>query len=482
MQDWGDIIRKAEAERFVGREQELEAFQREIALTVPGVLIYYLTGQGGVGKTTLLRRYQELAKNSGFLVAECSEQQKDVPAVLGRFAQQLALQHAPLENFEKRYKVYRQHLHEIENDPEAPQGLAALLGRTVVRTTYVLGDMVPGLRKGLEYFPQEAAETHVSDWMVYLAKKMSTKDEVALMRDPVSALTPLFFEDLNRLASKQRILLCFENFEATRPELQDWLLHLPEYRLSRQIRVAIAGREPLVAAWDPLRLVTKVVSLDVFSEEEAELFLDTYGILDEKRRTEILHWSGRLPVLMSWLATPQGEEPDPSPPLHDIVERFLRWVTEPVWRELALLVAFPHTFNLDTLHVLLSQGKYSMDEQAAFAWLQSMPFVQSRAEGWQYHPVVRHMMLRYQRQTSPQRYALVQTILAEWYETQCQKQQKDADTEWANEQWRKDILKYLYHYLAADPLGHWEKSIEWFVLAMRRRRINRSTPVTISLS
>ena len=299
MEDWGAIIRKAEAERFVGREQELEAFQREITLPDSRILIYYLTGQGGVGKTTLLRRYQELAKGSGFLVTECSEQQKDVPAVLGWFAQQLAAQHASLENFEKRYKVYRQHLHEIENDPAAPQGLAAFLGRTVVRTTYVLGDMVPGLRKGLEYIPQEAAATQVSDWMLYLAKKMSNKDEVALMRNPVSILTPLFFEDLNRLASKQGILLCFENFEATRPELQDWLLHLPEYHPSRQIRLAIAGREPLITAWDPLRLVTKIVSLDVFSEEEAEVFLNAYEIRDAKRRSEILHWSGYLPVLMS---------------------------------------------------------------------------------------------------------------------------------------------------------------------------------------
>jgi hypothetical protein len=105
--------------------------------------------------------------------------------------------------------------------------------------------------------------------------------------------------------------------------------------------------------------LSKVVSLDVFNEEEAERFLDTYGILDEKRRTEILHWSGRLPVLMSWLATPQGEEPDPSLPLHDIVERFLRWVTEPAWREIALLVAFPHTFNLDMLQMLLPQTHFS---------------------------------------------------------------------------------------------------------------------------
>src|SRR6266699_6789233 len=138
--DWGEIIDKEEAERFVGREQELETFRQQIGLTKPRYLIFYITGQGGAGKTTLLNRYQQIAGEHDFLLAECDEQQRDVPTVLGRFAHQLAGQGSPLESFEKRYKIYRQKMHEIENDPEAPQGLAAILGRTVVRTAFVAGD------------------------------------------------------------------------------------------------------------------------------------------------------------------------------------------------------------------------------------------------------------------------------------------------------------------------------------------------------
>jgi len=81
MTDWGTIIAKAEAERFVGREHELDLFEREIERPSPRYCIFYITGQGGVGKTTLLKRYQEIAKNMGFLVVECNERQKDVPTV-----------------------------------------------------------------------------------------------------------------------------------------------------------------------------------------------------------------------------------------------------------------------------------------------------------------------------------------------------------------------------------------------------------------
>jgi hypothetical protein len=90
--NWGNIIDEADAERFVGREHELETFRQQI------------------------KRLE-------------------------------------------RYKTYRQKMDAIENDPKAPQGLAAMLGRTVVRATYIVGDMVPGLRKGLEYLPRESLET-----------------------------------------------------------------------------------------------------------------------------------------------------------------------------------------------------------------------------------------------------------------------------------------------------------------------------------
>ncbi len=86
---------------------------------------------------------------------------------------------------------------------------------------------------------REAVETQASEWATYLVKKLTNKDEVALLKEPVPNLTPLFFEDLNKIAKKRSILLCFENFEATRQELQEWLMKLREYELSPNIRLVI---------------------------------------------------------------------------------------------------------------------------------------------------------------------------------------------------------------------------------------------------
>lgn len=468
---WGKIIDERDAERFVGREREQVTFRREINLTPANYFIFYIYGQGGVGKSTLLNRYRDIARESGFVLADCDERQRNVPAVLGRFAHQLAEQGFPLKHFDERYKTYRQKMNEIENDPEAPQGLAAILGRTMVRAAFIGGDLVPGLGKGLELLPREPLETQASEWASYLARKLTNKDEVTLIREPVAILTPLFFKDLNEIAQKRKALLCFENFEVTRQDLQEWLLHLLEYEPSEDIRIVIVGRDQPGSNWDNLRNVTMTIRLDVFTEQEANTFLDKYRITDPKRRTEIIECSGRLPVIMSWLAAPESNEPDISIPTHNIVERFLRWINDPHLRQVALLGAIPRTFNLDILNLLLQKQSQTSGEEGAFEWLLTMPFVKQFADGWRYHEVVRRMMLYYQRQKSPQTYRQMQTVLADFYNTNRHELSPSEEELWTNEQWRKNTLAYCYHYLVADPGKHWGEVMSLFALAVRKRRI-----------
>src|SRR5690348_16611031 len=106
--DWNEAFEDAEAEYFVGREQELESFLLNLRLTKPRFLIYYITGQGGVGKSTLLNRSKVTVQGYDFLLADCDEQQHDIPSVLSRFAQQLTEQGFPLKDFHERYIIYRQ--------------------------------------------------------------------------------------------------------------------------------------------------------------------------------------------------------------------------------------------------------------------------------------------------------------------------------------------------------------------------------------
>src|SRR3954454_20691469 len=99
--DWGEIIDEADAKKFVGREQELVIFRQQMILAKPDYLIFYISGQGGIGKTTLLNRYKDIAKDLDFLAVDSDEQQKDIPAVLGHFADQLAGYGYKLKKFDE---------------------------------------------------------------------------------------------------------------------------------------------------------------------------------------------------------------------------------------------------------------------------------------------------------------------------------------------------------------------------------------------
>ena len=266
------------------------------------------------------------------------------------------------------------------------------------------------------------------------------------------------------------MLLCFDNFEAVSSEVVMWILRLREYHPSLGIRLAIAGRDLPGTKWDALRKMTHIIRLDVFSQREAEAFLDAFGITDDSRRKEILEYSGRLPVLMSWLSAPEGQVSDHVVPTHDIVERFLRWVPDLTLRQAALVTAIPQNFNLDVLKLLLSISNQSIEAQSIFDWLLTMPFVRQRSNGWQYHSVVRRLMLGYQKQKSPKTYQYMHSVLADFYVTKRHKISSSTEDEWKNEEWRAHTLTYAYHLLVADHVQHWHEIISLFSVALRKHR------------
>jgi len=468
---WDDLFDTVAKERFAGREQELERFRKEINASPLRYIIFYLHGLGGVGKTTLLNRYRNIAQDTDFLIADTDEQQSDIPSVLGRFARQMNTQGFMLKRFDERYKTYRQKLDEIASDPEAPQGVFELLGRTAVRVAFTASGLlpVPGLQMVKDLLPQGDIETKAGEGLAYLAKKLMNKDDVALLRNPIPILTEIFFEELNAIAEKKRILLCFDNFEATHSYLQDWLLHLREQRPSQNIRLVIAGRDAPGTRWDVLRNVTLPISLEIFTEQEAEQFLDLYGIKDVERRREILEFSGRLPVLMGWLAVPEGTDSDLAVPTNDMVERFLTWVPDQASRQWALSGAIPQFFNVDLLASLGESQPSAVDAPTAFEWLKTMSFVQQRTEGWRYHPIVRLMMLKYQKQKSPQTSRRLHTAMAAYYDLKRSEVSASVKEPWTNRQWCKDTLVYIYHYLAANISNHWAEVMNLLVLAIRNR-------------
>lgn len=133
---FGDIVKSRQQKQFVHREDERESFERNLSWPVTDdrrQFIFNISGQGGVGKSELLKQFRQLAEQASAICVSSDDEQTDLPSLMSHLANQLKQQDIDLAGFDKVYAQYRQKRHELESDPEAPTGLTALLAKTAMR-------------------------------------------------------------------------------------------------------------------------------------------------------------------------------------------------------------------------------------------------------------------------------------------------------------------------------------------------------------
>ena len=450
-----DILRRQQRSTFVGRIEQLEAFehnlihlnQDEDGFVYPYSFLFNTWGQGGVGKTTLLRRFEDITKQHKGVAALVDEAIGTVPAVMAEFARQLKEQGHHFAKFDERYKVFRQKQNELETDPEAPKGFSALMGKTVAKAGLSLGKQVPGVEAAIDLLDQEAIADGAGEWTAYVSRKLKNKDEIQLVNEPVKVLTPLFLEDLGKIAEHQVVLL-FDTYERTSKILDQWLLDTLAERyggVPLNCILVIAGREQLNpnrwSGYEPIPF-----PVNPFTKDEATQFLQRKGITNPDVIEKILDISERLPLLLATLAENASNDPaDIGEASGTAVERFLKWVDDPVKRSLALAAALPQVLDKDVVACL--SGKEHKEE--LFIWLKGMPFVRERSDGWAYHDVVRPQMLRYQRRESTDEWEEKHQILAEYYSARCQQLGLEETVQWTDSDWQRNALAQLHHQLCS---------------------------------
>jgi tetratricopeptide (TPR) repeat protein len=467
-----DLLAQRRKKLFVGRNAERDAFERNFRSDQPEYLIFSIHGQAGIGKSFLVDRFRTIAKDNNALTAISNEaeftaiKEQSIINTMARLEKQLSDVGNPLDSFAKRYKRYRECIQQVESDPNAPDEIFDLLGRTAARLAIGGAKMTPvGQAAGevLKGFGLESGAfvEQAGAWAGYLAKKFKNNPEdVSLVKEPVKTLTPLFVADLNNLAEDQRVVLCLDTWEQTGTHLDDWLRSLLDREgLSSEVWLVIAGRNPLGDEWEPFHPITAAFELQEFTEEETRDYLKGVGITEEARVSEILAFSGGIPVLVSTLSSAKGGSATEA--ANDLVDRYLKWVDDKRKRAAALNCAAAREINKDVIATVMGNG----DAEELFDWLKEMPFLQIRPGYWEYHPKVRSLMIQFTRNRSLGDFRELHRRLQNFYSDQM----KDVygKNQYHDEMWRHHKIEALYHGLMQQSSEALRDGLEIFLLALR---------------
>ena len=470
---WQAIIRQRQHAGFVGREAWLALFRDNLSLPANHVrrkFLFAVHGDGGVGKTFLIRRMGKMSRESGWLTAVTDETTYGVLDVMASISGQLSDQGARLKRFEQQYARYRKHQHELEAGASAGDDAASLVTQTVVRMGVGAARSLPGGGAVTEFIDPRAAAESTDRLRVAVTKKLRSRDDVRLLLSPIEELTPVFVEGLRQQGKP--VALFFDTYEQTSSFLDRWLRDLLNDvygPLPMDLVITVAGRSALDSSrWSAYLKVVQDVPLVPFTNMEVRQLLAAEGVTDEHVVTMILKDSGGLPLAVAMLAEnqPSGEW-TPSDVSAPVVERFLQWEENPVRREIALAAALPRRVDQDVLAVLHETG--GADE--LYDWLAHQPFVTLSEGRCQYHDVVREPMIRLNRGRSPQRWRELHNTLAASYQRWLEQLGQDEEGEgegWSDPRWQTYKMEETYHRLCADPLAALSDALDQAVEACNR--------------
>lgn len=459
-----ELIGRRKRAGFVGRRGELDLFRGNFDTSPEDErhsFVFHVHGTAGVGKSSLVRELEAVAAQRKALTACTDESVNSVPEAMAAISTQFARQGVELKALDRLLATYRQRRHEAETAsvaletadtdpglpaPPSPGSMAAsqagLIGLGMVPVVGAFAGAID---------PAQVA--HSTDRLrAALSARFRNHDDVRLVLEPLKVLTPVFVEELARVAADAPWLaLFFDTYERTSPFLDPWLLDLittDRYgALPANVVITLAGQHgPDPTRWADYAAFVAEFALEPFTDSEARQLLAAKGLVDETVVREVLRLSGGLPVLVSTLAENPGTVDDPTA---TAVERFLKWERDPARRDVALRCALPRTLDEDVFRAAVADG----ETEGLYEWLRGLPFVSERAGRVHFHDVVRTAMLRLQRTRSPRQWVERQVRLAETFRGWRVEAEEglEPDELWSDEAWRELRLEELYHLLCARP-------------------------------
>ncbi|MFJ1744587.1 tetratricopeptide repeat protein [Streptomyces microflavus] len=419
----------------------------------PADFLFHVRGVGGVGKSTLLRQWQEAARRADAVTAVVDENDvHGVQQALVELARQLAEQAGPCKEFDKAVEQLRRE-QAAQVEPMPVEGEASVSSRVVTQAALGAVSLIPGAGVVTAMANPDAA----AQGLDRLRSASRSRAPRRGGRGDEAGLSRAFVGELERLCRRQRwVVLFFDTWEQTAQYLDGWLLRLlgEEFGpVPANVIVVLAGRDRLSEReWALLRDQVADVPLEVFTEGETRALLSSRGVADPGVVEAVLQLSMGLPLLVELLALARprtAEEVDVGGNLADVaVERFVQWITDPEKREAVRACALPLQLNEDVFTAAAGPSGAGLWE-----WLCGQPYVSGRGDFKHYHAVVRASLVRQHHAHSPQGWAAAHLRLADTHATwrTAVEARLPERLRWKDAQWRRHQLDETYHRLCAQP-------------------------------
>ncbi|MEK7256263.1 MAG: ATP-binding protein, partial [Bacteroidota bacterium] len=150
---WKSRREAQQKKNFIGRKEQQATFRQNLESEEPDFLLFSVTGEGGVGKSTLLEQFETIATATlpiQTLVVKCEEKHASPAEAMGFVAEKLKEEDFTHKEFEERFKKFRELRQEIESDPKAPHGALEILTKGVTDFAIKSAKSLPGVGVALE--------------------------------------------------------------------------------------------------------------------------------------------------------------------------------------------------------------------------------------------------------------------------------------------------------------------------------------------
>lgn len=447
--------RKRQTRTFYGREEHIKRLRENLDLDAEErECVFFVYGNAGVGKSLLLNEFRSIVERKNALVVRVdATHTNDVVDTLHAMADQLKQQGVKVGEFDKRHAEYVRRRHELLSDKDAPEGISGVLAHGIVQGG-ALGVRMAGAGPIVDQVNTAKAAEGLDKAFSYVKGRFTEHQDLRLVLDPTAELTRILTKELGKGLDGRMFALFVDTFEVAAPPVAAWLARLlltEDYgELPIDFLLTVAGQNrPDPNIWSELGDLRVDIELEAFSRSETVGLLEQRRVTDPKIAEQIWKDTLGLPVLVDTLAQTSPESAEDLPDHSgEAMERFLKWFKEPEQRLVAQLGALPLELDQDVLAVLLPE-KSKPKAAELYRWLRTQPFTSDRSGRCQYHQVVRSLMVRIQRNSSPMEFRHLHALLAEHFEN-------------IDEQGIQTNL--FYHRLCAEPIEHLPQALNITVI------------------